>query len=869
MRSTTSAVACAVLGTLGLLALPASGARADNVSTLSITGFSKMLVDSVHSQLFFSQGSGGADSILVTDFSGNTITTIPEPDAVAGITLSPDSSTLYAALPAGDEVDAISTSTLTQVAGAPYPLGGSNAPFSIAVQNGKLWISYDTGTVGQSSIGEIDPSAQTPTFTPQAAPGLWQTAPLLSSDPSDKGFLVAVEPGMTPTSATSYDTTTAIPVNVRTQTTTLGGTGSSACDNAIDAAVAPAGAAFITGCGASAGDLQFSTSDLSQPPSEYATNAHANAAAISATTGAVAAGTTAASGSDIFVYAANGTTPLNDFSTGATLADRGLGLSADGSELFAVTNSSGTFSLHAFQLPTITRTTLTLTGAATAVAGRTLNLSGSLTLGNAAQPPVSATVIVTRTAPDSTQTQLPGAPVQPDGTFKLTDIPVAPGAYSYTARYLGDSATAASASTALAVTVTRNTSTLTLSAPKTAVDGKALKLTGSLTLGNGPLPLSTTVTITRTAPDKKQTQLTGVPVASNGSFTATDTPTEVGHYTYVASYNGDISIAPATSPTLTVAAALNTATLKLSGPPVVTFGASVVVTGKLTLGVGSPAPGTVVTVVRTVAGSTATKTFPPVKLNSGGGFTLTDHAPAKGRYTYTATYAGNPTTATAKAALRVTVARTTPTLQLITSSPNYVFGTRITVTAALGATFADRTVSIYATPAGQSTMLLKTGKVDADGELSVSYMLSRSTVFSVVFAGDVHNAPVTVTRGVGAFVKIVMTNSGYFETTTIRGIKFRVYHHTGHLNTAITVTPNKQTQCVDLEVQQWDSQRGWFANTTIGCYTLSSTSQINTFVTLLGAGGAEYRMRADYVRSTTDTTNINTDGAWFYFEVVK
>jgi hypothetical protein len=824
-----------------------------------------MVVDSANSHLFFSQGGGaGASSILVTDFSGTTVTTISEPDGVAGMALSPDGTTLYAALTAGDAVAAISTSSLTQTTS--YDLGSPNAPYSVAVQSGKLWISYDTGQVDGSSIGEIDPAAMTPTFTPQAAPGTWTNAPHLASDPSDGGFLAAVEPGSSTSSAASYNTT-AVPATVRAQTTSIGG---STCSNAADLAVAPGGAEFSLACGSWSGDFRFSTADLSQL-GEYASSLHANAVAIAATAGTVAAGTTASlGGAGIYFYQPGATTPLNEFGTsGGQLAAQGLGLSADGSHLFAVTSSSGAFSLRVYQQPTITRTALTLTGAASVLVGHTLTLSGSLQLSNGAVPPPGASVTVTRTAPDNTQTALP--PVQPasDGSFTLTDTPATAGAYSYTASYPGDSATAASTSAPLAVTASLNTSTLTLSGPSTALLNKTLTLNGSLTLGGGAaLPTNTSVTITRTAPDKMQTQQSVQPMV-NGDFSVTDTPTEAGRYTYVASYAGDPDTAPATSLTIDVSAALNTATLKLSGQPLITFGANAVITGKLTLGIGSPAAGTAVTVVRTPAGSTVTKTFPPLKLNASGGFTLTDSKPAKARYTYTFTYAGNASTAKAKAAFTVTVARTTPTLQLITSAPNYVFGTRIRVTAALGPTFADRVISIYAKPAGLPAKLLKTGTVNAFGTLSVSYVLPRSTALSAVFAGDVHNAPVTVTRGVGAFVKIAMSNSGYFETLTTRGITFRVYHHTGHLNTAIAVTPNKQGQCVNLEVQQWDSQIGWFPNATIGCYTLDTASKISTFLTLLDASGAEYRMRPDYVRSSSDTTNVSTNGAWFYFEVVN
>ena len=55
----------------------------------------------------------------------------------------------------------------------------------------------------------------------------------------------------------------------------------------------------------------------------------------------------------------------------------------------------------------------------------------------------------------------------------------------------------------------------------------------------------------------------------------------------------------------------------------------------------------------------------------------------------------------------------------------------------------------------------------------------------------------------------------------------------------------------------------------IGCFTLNKSSEISTDLTLLQAAGARYRVRADYARSGGDATNLNTDGSWFYFEVVK
>ena len=115
-----------------------------------------------------------------------------------------------------------------------------------------------------------------------------------------------------------------------------------------------------------------------------------------------------------------------------------------------------------------------------------------------------------------------------------------------------------------------------------------------------------------------------------------------------------------------------------------------------------------------------------------------------------------------------------------------------------------------------------------------------------------------------------MSNSGYFSTKKAAGVTYHVYHHTGDLGANVTVTPDKSGQCVNLEVQQWDPKgKAWFANATIGCIALNKSSKLSTYLTLLQATGAQYRVRADYARSGGDATNVNTDGSWFYFEVVK
>lgn len=79
------------------------------------------MADTAHGHLFISQGSSSLNEIIVTDLSGQEFATIPDQDGVMGIALSPDGSTLYAALSADHAVSAISTATLQQTAS--YPIG--------------------------------------------------------------------------------------------------------------------------------------------------------------------------------------------------------------------------------------------------------------------------------------------------------------------------------------------------------------------------------------------------------------------------------------------------------------------------------------------------------------------------------------------------------------------------------------------------------------------------------------------------------------------------------------------------------------------------------------------------------------------------
>lgn len=447
-----------VAGTLALFGLSASGAKADSGGTVAqLTGFHRMVVDSSAGYIFLSGSSG----ITVTDLSGNTITTLDTGNQAVGLALSSGSTgdILYAALTAtgtstststsinSDSIDAIDVSTIK--ASSPtegyYPLGNGDVPYGLAFQGGELWVSY-TDSSGNAGIGSFDPG--TKTFSPavagsSAATG-WTTAPDLAADPQDGGTLVAVQPGSVAVAAT-YTTANGTLSPLAAQAP-LG-----QCSDETQLAIVPGGAGFVAACGSSVNE--YNVSDLVAGQS-YAIGSDAPEGAAIDAGGTVAAG----SSSGIYVYGSGGALD-NIFHPGdsASLAAGGLAwedAGAAGSQLVAVADSGGSYSLQVFSQPTLTRSTLTLTAPATAAIGSQIVFNGSLALGNGAALPsdTTPTVAITRTAPDGTSASLP--PVQPgsNGSFTLTDTPTVTGAYTYTAKYAGG-ATIAAATASQAVTV--------------------------------------------------------------------------------------------------------------------------------------------------------------------------------------------------------------------------------------------------------------------------------------------------------------------------------------------------------------------------------------------------------------------------------
>ena len=440
--------------------------------SLPISSYYQMVVDGAHGHIFISQGSS-QDGILVTDLSGQVITTITGQSGVVGIALSPDGSTLYAALSTADAVTAISTGTLTQTASYPLPAGDS--PFNVAVQSGKIWVSYNTGTLFAAAVGYFDPSASSPALQTPAVMGGWYTAPQLAADPTDTGVLVAIGSGMSVAGLASYDTA-ANPVS-----TLAGSPGESpVCSDEQDLAVAPGGSQFAVAChDVGAVDNVYSTASLSLLRSLGSSVYPAFPVAIAYDgAGHIAAGTTTSVPSpDLYIYPPGSTTAQNTYSLytlggpGGILAPRGLAWVSDGSQLFGILSQGSSFALAMIANPTappLDPTTTVLTCQPDTVAtGQATSCTAVVTdTVPGGTPPTGQVTFTSDTSggslSSSTCTLAPGSTIgQASCMVSYTPGQTGSGTQTITAAYGGDSGHAASSGQA-ALTVTLRTTTTVL-----------------------------------------------------------------------------------------------------------------------------------------------------------------------------------------------------------------------------------------------------------------------------------------------------------------------------------------------------------------------------------------------------------------------
>ena len=542
----------AIIAAVGLVALPTSSASADVVTTLPLPNVYQMVVDSAHGHLFFSEGTplgidtAGASAILVTDLDGNPVETITGQDGVKGLALSPDGSTLYAALSSDDEIRAISTTTLKQTAS--YSTDG-DTPWNLDMQDGTLWVGYRDGPDGWGGIGYINLNEGDPTFTDPGLAGnggLWRFAPYIAGDPdstgasSTTGTLVASSPGSSPTTVYRYDISGSTVTSSASMDTY-------SCDPEYGLGVLPGGAQF------ECGDI-YNSSDLSATGQSYLGGEMAIAP--NGTVGTGGSSWYDSSEAGAYVYPAGSMTsmPPNGYtlSSSANTVTTNLGWSADSSELFTVVAQESSvvsfsgFTLHTLY-PPLSSSGITLNGPSSAKGGQTLTLTGTLTWASGAVPS-GTKVTVTRAQTGSTTTKTLTGTTGTDGAFKITDVPPSSGTFTYTANYAGSTTIAPATSTPrVTVTVAKATPSLALATSASTVAYGA-RFTITVTLGKTDTNHGVSIYETPAGGAKKL--ITSGTVNSKGQYAVATTLGQSASYT--AAFTGDAQYAAATTGAKTV-----------------------------------------------------------------------------------------------------------------------------------------------------------------------------------------------------------------------------------------------------------------------------------------------------------------------------
>jgi hypothetical protein len=209
-------------------------------------------------------------------------------------------------------------------------------------------------------------------------------------------------------------------------------------------------------------------------------------------------------------------------------------------------------------------------------------------------------------------------------------------------------------------------------------------------------------------------------------------------------------------------------------------------------------------------------------------------------------------------------------LSITTAKGSYAYGGKVKVTVTLKNTVDDRAVKVYATPVGGKAKLIASGQVNAAGKFYPAYFVTHSTKFTAVFAGNKANKAATASRSVTTQADVLTALSGYTKVVKVNGVTYAIFKGKQVLTLHSKVLPDKAGQCLQPETQQWDkTAKGakWDADTKYGCDSLTSDSKDTSPFNLSQATGDKYRIRAEYVRSKKDASNLAAVSVWLYFEV--
>lgn len=252
-----------------------------------------------------------------------------------------------------------------------------------------------------------------------------------------------------------------------------------------------------------------------------------------------------------------------------------------------------------------------------------------------------------------------------------------------------------------------------------------------------------------------------------------------------------------------------------------------------------------------LSGTTA---LPPTTTGAGGSFGFSDAPTIGGPVTYTVSWAGDGTHRTARGGTTVQVARVATTISIASNAARYSYRARAYVSVHLGATYNSRVVSIYATPYRGSRRLLRSAAVNSHGTLVASYVVTRRTRFTAVFAGDYRHAPASASTTVLVHARLVEQLQDYYATSS----GYRLYHRRSNPTLAVQLFPLQGNVCIYFRAQRYYGG-GWHTTATSPCFRTDTAGQAAAVLIRNHVVGEPYRLRAEW---RGDATSLARVGAW-------
>jgi hypothetical protein len=207
--------------------------------------------------------------------------------------------------------------------------------------------------------------------------------------------------------------------------------------------------------------------------------------------------------------------------------------------------------------------------------------------------------------------------------------------------------------------------------------------------------------------------------------------------------------------------------LAFSSPVSIAVGDQASLFGSLSFSDGSPANGLTVHVTRTNPDGNQTAVGDATTTSDQGDFSFVDSPPARGHYTYTATYDGDAQrsgSAGTSDVLNVTGIVTAVDLRASATKTGYRHP--VALTAHLGKHGSNGVVSIYKHVAGGVRTLVRSAPVDADGNVKVTVRPRMNTTFDADYAGDdVYRAAASAKVKVAVRVRIAGVLSRFTSTS--------------------------------------------------------------------------------------------------------